>query len=126
MRNDADLTPQTRQIHLGNVVIINKNTALLRLIQPGQQFHQCAFSTAALAHHSNKTARLNRNRHTINLVRAFGTKAEFHIFKSHSTLNWWQCNLVGIIGTREFWILIDNVGEAFHRQLHLLVALVQR
>ena len=58
--NNADLASQTRQVHLGDVVIVNKNAALLRLIQAWQQLHQCALATATLAHNTNKATGLNR------------------------------------------------------------------
>ena len=59
LRNDSNLTPQTRQVDLGDVVIIDENTTLLRFIKTGQQLHQGAFTTAALTDNTNKTAGIN-------------------------------------------------------------------
>ena len=76
LRHHTDLGPQRVEIHLVDVIAINADHPLQRLIEAGDHLQQGALAGAAAAHPPHKRARRHRKAHIAELQAALVAEAE--------------------------------------------------
>ena len=81
--NNADLTTQGIKLNLADVVAIDQDPALARVVETWQELHQGALATAALAHNADEGSRWDFEIHILENLGLAGMKAEREVFKSH-------------------------------------------
>ena len=83
LRNNPDLSPQGIKLNLADVIPIDQDPAVARVIETGQELHKGALATAALAHNADEGSRWDFEIHILENLGMAGMKAEREVFKSH-------------------------------------------
>ena len=125
LRNNADLATQGIQLDLGDVIAIDQDSTLTRLIQARQQLHQRALATAALADDADEGPRLDLEVDILEHLRLSRTEAEGEALKPHITLQGRQHHLrfVDLIGLLR---RVDHISQSLEADSQFLNVLPDR
>ena len=117
LRHDGQLSIQTRQTHVPEILVVDGNPSLNGIIKPVQQIRNRAFPRAGGADQRHGFARLYL-KGEINDHRMTGIISKTYVIKSDVAVNVRQG--AGFRGIRDVWCGIKQFKDALHGPLPFL------
>ena len=111
----ADLGPQGVEIHLADVIAIEADPALKRVVEPGEQLEQGALAAATAANDADEGTGWDFEAHIHQLQGPLVAKAEVHALVADAPLQRRQGRQL-LAGDFDLLGLVDDVGEPLQGQ----------